>query len=244
LKLATRSDYRGSSFSTTLGKGATPMRRRNLTALVVMLVGGCHAGAPQAADPPVRADFLERREGKPPSKFHFVRLTLVNSQNKAVWFVLPYWGDRPLSQTGLFTNDKVGQPFGGFAFAGEGGSAVRVQMYGGEGFKAFRLPAKGRLELDDYSIDASKYIDEIEVMETRELKVNGKTPLEKWLPYATTCDEKVMVRPLGILATWTDLDWDATKRGKRDDYPKEKVENVKAEGFRFWTVKFQQKPEK
>ena len=117
-------------------------------------------------------------------------------------------------------------------------------MYGGDGFKTFRVPAKGQLELEDYTIDASRDIEEIVAIEARELKVNGKTPLEKWLPYGTTSGKKVKVGSQALNINWKNLDWDAKRLGSRDDYPKEKVEEVKAGGFRRWTVKFQQKGEK
>ena len=129
-------------------------------------------------------------------------------------------------------------------FKGEGGLAVQVELYSGHGFKAFRLPAKGRLELVGYEIDADTEISEIVVLEARELKVNGKTPLEDWLPYKTTSGEKVKVAKQELLIDWKNLNWDANKSASRDDYPKEKVEDVKAEGFRRWTVKFNKKDEK
>jgi hypothetical protein len=178
-------------------------------------------------------------------KFHSIRLTLVNQQDNPVWFVLPYWGDKALPEKGVFPNkDWKDQAFGGRQFDGEGGSAIEVRMYGGDGFKAFRLPAQARVELDGYTIDASKDIDEIVVMEARELKVNGKTPLERWLPYGTTSAEKVKVARQALTIEFKNLDWDQKKHEKRDDYPKEKVEEVKAEGFRCSTVRFQQKDEK
>lgn len=225
------------------------MWRRNLKALVALLpyclMAATSAGGAQAADPPVRVDFLESRNGKPPLKLISVRLTLVNQQDKPVWFVLPYSGDKPLPEKGIFSSKNWDRkPFGGKGFEGEGGSAVEVSMYGGDGFKAFRLPANGRLELDGYTIDAWKDIDGVWVMEARELKVNGKTPLEKWLPYATTSSEKVKVGSKQLNWDWKNLDWDAKKSASRDDYPKEQVEEVKAEEFRSWTVKFQKKAEK
>jgi hypothetical protein len=176
--------------------------------------------------------------------FHSVRLTLVNRQDEPVWLVLPYWGDKPLPEKGVFPANTKDQPFGGKQFKGEGGLAVEVEMYGGDGFKAFRLPAKGRLELAGYEIDADTDISEIVVLEARELKVNGKTPLENWLPYRTTSGEKVKVAERALRIDWKNLDWDDKKLAGRDDYPKEKVEDVKAEGFRHWTVKFNKKDEK
>src|SRR5262245_29390567 len=104
-----------------------------------------------AAEPPGRADFLASRGGKPPEQSHLVPLTLVNRRDRAVWLVLPYWGDKPLPKNGVFPNtDRMAQPFGGRQFAGEGGSAVEVRMYGGNGFKALHLPPQGQLDLDGY----------------------------------------------------------------------------------------------
>jgi len=97
------------------------MRRRNVMPLVELLscclLSACLADGARAADPPVRADYLGSREGKPPLKFHSVRLTLVNPQDKPVWFVLPYWGDKPLPEKGVFPNKNwKDQPFGGKQF--------------------------------------------------------------------------------------------------------------------------------
>jgi hypothetical protein len=224
------------------------LRRKSLVLVGILsycLWAACPTAGVQAADPPVRADYLGNGDGKPPLKFHYLRLTLVNEKDKPVWLVLPYWGDTPLPEKGVFPNKNwKGQPFGGEQFDGKGGSVVEVCMYGGDGFKAFRLPPKGHLELDGYTIDATKDIDELVVLEARELKVNGKTPLEKWLPYATTSSEKVKVGSRELNIDKKNLDWDAEKHDSRDDYPKEKVEEVKAEGVRCWTVKFQGKAEK
>ena len=44
---------------------------------------------------------------------HSVRLTLVNQQDKPVWFVLPSWGDKPLPEKGVFPGNNKDQPFGG-----------------------------------------------------------------------------------------------------------------------------------
>ncbi|HEY7215920.1 MAG TPA: hypothetical protein VIC28_14940, partial [Thermoanaerobaculia bacterium] len=86
---------------------------------------------------------------------------------------------------------------------------------------------------------------EIVVIESRELKVNGKTPLEKWLPFGATNGEKVkVVGSTTVNGAWKSLDWDGKSLGSRENYPKEKVEEVKAEGFRSWTVRLQKKAEK
>ncbi|MEQ2010060.1 MAG: hypothetical protein ABMA26_25030 [Limisphaerales bacterium] len=164
----------------------------------------------------------------------------MNQHDHPVWFVFPSWGEKPLPETGVFPVVNWDyRPFEGRQFAGEGGAAVEISMYGGSGFKAFHLPAKGRLELDGYSIKAWKDIDSIIVLEARELKVNGKAHLEKWLPYNPTCGEKVKVGSQVLRVDWKNLDWDESKNRSRDDYPKEKVNQVKAEVIRSWPIRLQ-----
>lgn len=206
------------------------------------LIVACLAAVSHAAEPPVRASYIGSRNGKPPLRSYMVRLTLENKRDIPVWFVLPYWGDKPLQEKGLFPNKGMdGTPFGGKKFDGQGGPAVEVLMYGGEGFKAFRLPPKGQLELAGYTIEAWKDTSEIVVQEASELRVNGKTPLEKWLPYGVTSGKNVKV---GLDIDWINLDWDAEKSASRTDYPKEKVKEVKAELLRSWKVKFKQQDAK
>ena len=61
--------------------------------------------------------------------------------------------------------------------------------------------------LDNYEFNAVRRMDfkKIEALEARELKVNGKIPLEKWLPYETMCGDKEPVDPIG---SSLNLDWD------------------------------------
>jgi hypothetical protein len=150
-----------------------------------------------------------------------------------------------LPKTGVFPNKNWdGQPFGGKRCDDEGGSAVEIRMYGGNGFKAFHVPVKGQLELDGYQIETLKDVKEVTVFEARQLKVNGKTPLDKWLPYKSTSSKKVKVASIALNTEWKNLDWDAENLRERDDYPKEKVEVVKAEGLRRWIIRLQQKEHK
>jgi len=111
-------------------------------------------------------------------------------------------------------------------------------MYGGDGFQAIHVPAKGSVDVEGYIISADRAITEIMVMEARALKVNGITPLEKWLPYSTLSAAKVKVGKEAV-DDWVNLDWDPRKFQTRDDYPKEKVTEVKAEQTRLWTLKLE-----
>jgi hypothetical protein len=219
------------------------MRRRIGVAFVVTFTGclsmGLLVGAARPADSPVRVRYLGRLKDKGITS-HYFRISLKNRQEMPVWFVLPYYAHDPLPKDGLLVNDTHEQPFTKVLYGGQGGTAVEVKFDGGMlGHKltAFRLPPKGRLILEKYRIGAwtrfkfSKFV----VWETPVLKVNGKTPLENWLPFRTTSAKKVKVTNRS-----QDLS-DTTPRTKQH-YPKDHVEKVKAEGFRIWTVKFRPKP--
>lgn len=213
-------------------------------ALSCYLIGTLPATGDET-DEPARVELQGIQESKPPLLYYSVRLKLHNQHDVPVWFILPYWGDDSLPKNGIFLNEsgKV-QPFGGKGFEGDTGRVVEVAMHGGKGFKAFQLPPKGQIEIDGYRIGAWKDIDGIVVLESRELKVNGMRPLEKWLPYGMTSNEKVKVGSQQANIDWTNLDWDAKKAASRTDYPNEEVKQVTAEGIRALKISFRQHGEK
>src|SRR5205823_4174573 len=99
--------------------GASLMRSKTvmlaLTIMSGLFLAVCSSAAAPAKTPPVRAQYIRRGEGKPPLIFHSVRLTLQNQQDHSVWFVLPYWGDKPPPKNGLFPSASpwTDKPFGG-----------------------------------------------------------------------------------------------------------------------------------
>jgi len=194
----------------------------------------------QAADPPVQAVLIRTAILKGHVKAHQVRLTLVNQHERPVWFIVPYFGDDPIPANGVFRyrnwKPEPGwgdQRFGGMPIKATQGWAVEVTIQNEDFVRAFHVPAKRRIILEDYEIYASggKDLRKIEVLEARNLKVNGKTPLEKWLPYDTMYGDKEPVDPVGAS---DNLDWDKNRSRPRDDYPKEKVEKVVADGIHHW----------
>jgi hypothetical protein len=216
-----------------------PSRYLHLFTLLfpVVLLTSCLGDPPLVEDSPIQAAYLGMRKGKPPLLIHSVRITLENQHDQPVWFVLPDRGNEPLPEYGAFPIAHwTEHPFQGKLFKGDGGSAIEVSMYGSNGFRAYRLPAKGRLELDDYNLDADKALGQLWVLEALALKVNGTTPLEEWLPYQTTSGDQVRVTIEGF-SDWTNLDWDSKKHARRNDYPADKVEEVEAEGFTCWRIR-------
>jgi hypothetical protein len=184
-------------------------------------------------------DFKENQFSRPTkaSRAYTVRLTLKNQQEKPVWFVLPYWGDEKLPENGVFLNKEWDRlPFGGHGYDGEGGSATHIFMYGGCGFKAFQLPPGGSLGLSRYRFDGAKDFNQLVIMQVLDLKVNGTTSLDKWLPYATICSKQVKVSEDTMRIYWKNLDWDGKTNRERDDYPMEEVREVRADGIRYWTI--------
>jgi hypothetical protein len=226
------------------------MRRRNVIPLLCLLpcflLPSCLGEAPLTLEPPIQAEYLYTGSGKGPVKWYTFRLTLVNRRDQPMWFILPDWGEKPLPKDGIFPIDKYWQEktFQGTRYPGEGGSAIEVKTFNWRnGFIVFRLPANGRLELDHYSVtvDSTSDLNEIVVLEAVELMVNGMTPLEKWLPYDTMCGESVKVGDTALKSGGNRVDWDTEKQERREDYPKEKVEEIIAKKVRSWTIKLDRK---
>ncbi|VTR96105.1 sigma-70 family rna polymerase sigma factor : RNA polymerase sigma factor, sigma-70 family OS=Singulisphaera acidiphila (strain ATCC BAA-1392 / DSM 18658 / VKM B-2454 / MOB10) GN=Sinac_6419 PE=4 SV=1: Sigma70_r2: Sigma70_r4_2 [Gemmata massiliana] len=194
-------------------------------------------------EPPAKATFLEQREGKPPMRTVFVSLELTNTRSEPVWLLIRYSGDKPLPESGKFlATENIPQAFVGDRYAIAKGSetseVVRVSFIGG--FQAFYLAPESTVRFDRYPIECWKDVDQIEVWEVPALRVNGNTVLEEWLPYRTKSDINVRV-PADAPAT--NLDWDARTAKSRTDYPKERVEFVRAEPVRKWLLPIK-KPEK
>jgi hypothetical protein len=218
-------------------------RQRTVIALA-LLAGGCQPqpvplpdDPPAQRTPPVEAVLLSTRGGKPPLRFYDVRLTVENRRDRPVWVLLQYFADRPLPASGEFVDEGLhAVPFEARQYAGAGGKAVEVTMHGGAGFRALRLPAGGRVVFERFEVKAWREVSRLEVWEASELRVNGRAPLERWLPYGTLCGKEVSV-PASAMGRWENLDWDAERCQGRQDYPKEKVGKVTATVITRWTVR-------
>jgi uncharacterized protein (TIGR03067 family) len=218
-----------------------PVAATVLLALGVLVCPGRAAGqAPPAQDPadgPARFTFIEKQDGKPPVRTFHVGLVLRNRRDEPVWFVLPYYGDEPLPADGKFKNTGgferplEADDYDGDRFGGQG-KAVRVRFLG-DGFYAFRLPAAGSLAIADYPIHCWSDIRRVEVWEVADLRVNGRTPLEDWLPFKTLGTSHTLI-PFWTKANG--LDWDPARSQPRTDYPKERVDFVTARVLKKWEV--------
>ena len=82
-------------------------------------------------------------------KFHSVRLTLDNQQDHPVWYILPYFGARPIPANGVFsyknwrpTPGWGDQRFGGSIMEATDGWAVEVTIQNEDFVRAFHVPGE------------------------------------------------------------------------------------------------------
>jgi hypothetical protein len=181
----------------------------------------------------ITVKFLRRGTGIPPVRWVSVRLEVKNERDRPMWIVTRYRGDEPLPNDGKFTGSHFPQPFVGKGYRNETGGLIEIEYLANRSFMAFLLPAKSSFHFEGYVVEAWKDIREMEFWEVEMLRVNGTTPLEKWLPYNTMSDKRVEVRKG---ANWDNLDWDPNLLKSRTDYPKEKVQFVQAYGCKKWMV--------
>jgi hypothetical protein len=194
----------------------------------------------QADDRPVEITCLKHTVGRGQVQEYSVHLTLRNGHGKPMWFLFPVFNSGLFPKDGVFRHDGDGQPFTAMEYHGQGGWAVDLVFRGGyrelgSEFRAFHLPAHATLDFNGYRITDYKQIDRAIVATAPELIVNGQTPLEKWLPYNVTADKHVAVQ---ASTDTTYLDWDEKHHRPRQDYRAEKVRQIKANGFRRWSVRF------
>jgi WD40 repeat protein len=201
---------------------------------------------PPAQEPaPVRATFIEERGGKPPMRFYHVKLELTNPRDRPVWLLLGYYGDQPLNPDAKFATDSDGSPqtITGMFFDGDKnkgwGKVIELHAGGDKGFRAILLPPRATIRFDNYAISAWNAVNTIQVWEASDLAVNGKTPLQNWLPYAAMSDQKARIAPN---TDGTNLDWDAKASKSRTDYLNEKITSIDAAVLKKWVVPIEGMP--
>jgi RNA polymerase sigma factor (sigma-70 family) len=186
-------------------------------------------------EPPARVVFLDKQPGKPPMRTYSVSLELTNTREQPVWLLTRYSGEQRLTETGKFTaSDTTPRMFDGDGYKGgkEGkGEAVQVTYIGA--FRAFYLAPKTTIRFDRYGITCWEDIEHFEVWEVSSLQVNGRTALDKWLPYRTRSEGDIVIPANADL---DNLDWDRKTSRSRTDYPNEPIEFVRAEVIKKWLI--------
>jgi len=172
---------------------------------------------------------------------HSFSLKLSNHGDKPLWFLLPASGDEPrLEKTTFRCTDA--QP-NLLIFQGEG--RMVATGVGFCGFTAVRLPVGSALELSHFALTTRRELTtdftETVFVEAEELLVNGKIPLETWLPFEVgVFKEKKLPSGVGKKAKM-----EAEKAAAAEkERPRGKVEYIEAKGVHRWTVKFQNNGEK
>jgi hypothetical protein len=161
---------------------------------------------------------------------HAFWMKLSNQTDKPHWLLFPWSGNRPLPERTKFPNAGSTEPLGRLTFDGKGGM-VAIGVEFSTTLRAFRLPARTALELPEYNVTTHRGVttdyNHIVVVEVDELLVNGKTPLEKWLPFQ-----------VGVFKQ-KNLNGGLVSGDFSRPAPGEKVEYLEAQGVHRWTVKFQ-----
>lgn len=154
---------------------------------------------------PVAITYKDVRGGKPPMRFYHVGMDVTNDHDYAVWFVMPYSGDKPLPVTNRIVAG-VGDymVFGPYDFtknaapAPSTAPATKILSFECIGrFLAWRMPPHGKLNLDQHVIETWAPIEQYTVWEVSDILINDKTPLEDWI--ATR-----LLAPEGHYATLTE----------------------------------------
>jgi hypothetical protein len=212
-----------------------------------LILAGCSSYVPSAAltalptsaEPaPVELTFLERQEGPFAERNYYFQLKIANPYNQPMWYVLPYAGDLPLRQDGMFhSKENRRQPFVAWRYdgnlAGGKGVAVKVEHLGRDRFAAFLLPPKGKVEFAWYHLTSPLNFRTLECWEASSISLNA-TELEHWLPYRVLCDPEVVLPK--NMPTPVNLDWDEKRMGSRTDYPTDEVLMVLVEVKRKWKL--------
>jgi hypothetical protein len=188
------------------------------------------------ADCPARVSIVKSGPSKPPLTFYQFKVRVTNRHPDSRWFVLRYRD--PLESSGKFNCYKEEKHcFSAEQLWGDekkqGASVVVIHFLGLEAFTALRLSKDADITLENYVMNTAEAVSDFDVWEVDSLLINGKTPLQDWLPYPVMSDGVVHIgeRPKSVV-----LDWDKTLKTYRQDYPKEKVEFIAANVTRKWLV--------
>ena len=197
--------------------------------------------ADEPSKPNCEVSFVSKVPSKPPANNFYVKLTLRNPADKPRWFVLPYFGnDRLKSDTIRFyarpANDP---PFSSSRYQGRGGDAVIIGCFGSnsaaESFNAFLLPPRSEVMFEEYEIMTfGEVLEGVELSEASKILVNGKTPLEKWLPYALASGKRAFIPKGGDRDV---LDFDRKTYKKRTDYPNDPAKSIVFKDVRVTLLK-------
>lgn len=203
-----------------------------LIVVLALLCVNTNASADEKAASPIRIEVKERKEGR--SWHCILDLTLANNHDFSIWFVFAYRGDTLLRHDGNFSAeyDIRAIPFDSTEYNEGKGSAIIVNHYGKDSFRAIQLPARGRFHFGGFVVDSSGPIRFLDVWEVRSLMVNGVSPLQKWLPYSVTSSDSVEISAGMLSREPRIVSWDRKTSSNFTSYPDELAKTIKADVIR------------
>ena len=187
-------------------------------------------------DCPATVRLVRTTPSKPPFILYQLEIRLMNRRPGPSWFVMRRRD--PLTSTGrfnceppikmCFTAEELSDPE-----SKQSGKMIVIEFFGSHAFTAIRVPEGADITSNSYTVTTEDLLSEFEVWEVDALLINGKTPLDQWVPYSVMSDRLVRI---GEHPKIMMIDWDATIHDYRRDFPKEKVEFVSADVIRKWLV--------
>lgn len=199
--------------------------------IVACLVAVVTTAAPAQEAAPIKIRFLRSAKGQPPlPPLVHLGIELENPSAEARWLLVSFSRELRLPKDGKFAADPEGALPLFVLEAKEGkGRAAMIGFLGDPRFTAFYLPAGARVLLEDFELPSVEDLSEIDWLEAKSLRVNGKSPLEKWLPVPV---ESTHGTKIGKDAMWIDALRDSGTGEPRADLPKDKVATISAEVIR------------
>ncbi len=209
--------------------------------MVVALLGIAFAGFADEARPSISVEHVatQWRNLKPPLRVYYIELKIRNQRSTPTWYITRYSGDKALiSEPSFQMIDpwKKGYfiPSSVKSTTRENGSwfeSLRViadrTENGSHSFEAFLLPAKGVLHHSYFGIEAWAPIDSVEIWEVSALLVDGKTPLEDWLPFDVSSTPTVTITKDDVEDWRFKMLSSRLKPGKTwEDWPADGVKNL------------------
>jgi hypothetical protein len=201
-------------------------------AVLTLLIGGGAGAWAQDAAPPLKVRFLRVVKGKAPlPPMVHLAIEMNNPSVEPRWILVSLSRELRLPKDGKFSADpEGGLPF--FVLEGKdettGGRAPMVGFLGDPRFTAFYLPAGAKVIFEDFEFPSVEDLSEIDWLEAKAIRVDGKASLEKWL------SAPLEIKGGTVLtkdAVWTDALRDDAGEPKRD-VPRAKVSTVNAEVLR------------
>jgi len=192
----------------------------------------------------VKIQFINQKGGKPPLKFNYTNLTIYNLHDSLRWYLFPYDLNDSLTGNGIF---KANEPWENDYIIGKkfpendtSFKAVEIVFIGVDGFKAFCLPAKSKMQFNYYVFESwgDSIYSSVPCYEVKEMLVNGKTALNKWLPYNVVCSRNIRIKSNDAINHWENLDWDSNTHSARTDYPNEPIKFIEAAGINKMVINF------